>query len=360
MMPVDVKSLANRIRQELREDKDYCIAITGAYEGIGKSTLGIQLGMEIDHKFNLERNELFQPTHQEVKTKIDKLPRYSCIIADEAIRILFKQEWQTKNQLYINKVYILSRAKNQCSVFCMPRIMDFNKLFREHKLHLWLHIFARGYAMIVKRVENPFHEDSWRMKENMKIVDSIMFRERNTSLNENIVDKLVRSRKSLNIVGIIQFDKLQEELFIKYKELKGQHQFEGLDEELGIKEDTGTDQRNMLLWMFHKVLGIPAKEIASLINVSVAIVYSGVHRIEPTVGEDQLAKYADILLTKGLLFYSIKKKLKKSGYKISKEALDALSQECDRLQKCSGTNANEAEKVDQNLEDAIDITEGST
>lgn len=109
---IESSFFAQKLYERARNGKDSVVAICGD-EGDGKSTLAANIGFESDMFFDFERNELFSPTNEEMQEKVVGLPRFSTIVADEAIKILYKLNWQSKSQRFLNELYALCRRENK-------------------------------------------------------------------------------------------------------------------------------------------------------------------------------------------------------------------------------------------------------
>jgi hypothetical protein len=167
-----VKMISEKARLKVRQDYDCVIAITGG-EGVGKSSLAIKLGMAIDDEFRLEKNILFSPIETEVQDAVTKMPKFSVIILDEAIKVLYKLNWNTKLQKMLNTLYTLCRKENKVTILCIPRLTDLSEMFRNHRVKIWIHISRRGCAMVFLKNDNPFGEDTWGFKLMQKRTDKI-------------------------------------------------------------------------------------------------------------------------------------------------------------------------------------------
>ncbi len=275
-----LKTIVRRIDDRNRDDFDSVIAITGG-EGMGKSTLAAIIGMLYDGRFGFDRNELFQPTHKEIKERLTKLPKYSVIIADEAIRVLYKLKWQDKAQQYLNQVYALCRQENQVTILCMPRFTDFNEFFRNHRIKIWIHVYQRGKAMMFVGDENPFVTDVFWIAESMKIVDKAMRRNRKLSIDDDIADR-VFSKVRCYVMNF-SFPDMPDELKKLYKDLKEKYSYANMDLELEA-EDTAAKQRNKLYFVMAKLLGFAIPDIAIICKVESAHVRVGCEKGEIELG----------------------------------------------------------------------------
>src|SRR3972149_1934724 len=159
------------LRKRVREDYDAVIGITGE-EGVSKSTLANWIGFKTDDKYSFEKNCLFSPSPKSMVDSIRNLPRFSTINADEAIKILYKQQWWL--QVFINKFYRLCRQDNKISIMCMPRFQEFNEGFRNHRILFWVHLLDRGVGVIWEKDWSPYVKDPWHFDDNQKMLDKMV------------------------------------------------------------------------------------------------------------------------------------------------------------------------------------------
>lgn len=216
------------IKKRIREDKDLVIAITGD-EGIGKSTLAIWLGMSIDEEFTLEKNELFSPSVEEMESKVRGLPKYSVIVADEAIKILYKLYWMTKGQRYLNRLFSIVRDENKVIILCIPRFIDLNEWWRHHRVKIWVHVMERGVAIVDMKDWSKWIRDPWHMDENQRNLDKSRGRRRLASFSTE--DKVFLFTKGINFLAFFRFTKLPDNVDERYKELKRANKYIGEEQD---------------------------------------------------------------------------------------------------------------------------------
>lgn len=218
-----IEFLASQIKKRVRKDFDLVTAITGE-EGIGKSVFAIELAKECDPNFTLEKNELITPNVEKMKEKITQLPQYSCIIADEAIRILYKQQWYTKAQIYLNQLFSLCRQENKIVLLCIPRFMDINSYFRTWRIKFWVNILERGTAVLFGKDWSQFCKEPWHLDENQKMIEQHRKR-----MSYELETKIGLLSKLHGYSGVIQFDDLDEETKNQYLEVKKKSSYEDLE-----------------------------------------------------------------------------------------------------------------------------------
>lgn len=275
MEHTDIDFICRKIVKKVEADWDEVIGVTGR-EGVGKSCCSAQIGkrMEKDGKFSLADNILFQPTHNEMKDKITS-KKNQVIIADEAIRILYKLRWYEKAQIYMNTVYALARQENKISIFCMPRFLDFNEQMRNHRICTWVHVYRRGAAVVFVADENPFVSDPFWFKENLKVFDTAMRQAKTTKLQDEMIWRI--SDKIRGFLATFEFSDFTPEEKEEYKRLKAEYAYKGLEGEFEDVQETSAQQRNVCIF-FLKVLKADSKDLAALMNVNIENVRSWAER----------------------------------------------------------------------------------
>lgn len=228
---IKLQYLANAIKKRVRDDKDCVIAVSGD-EGDGKSTLAAGLSILTDPMFDFETHELFSPTPEEMAEKITGLPKYSVIIADEAIKILYKLNWQSKSQKFLNELYALCRKENKVTILCVPRFPDLNEYFRNHRVKYWIQVIDPisatkkiGHAAFFKRSWVPGHDDPWNLKELKKEIDKYSERKRIKEVEFGFEEKAEVLSRHRNFIGILEFEWLPKTWWDKYIEMKSKVEY---------------------------------------------------------------------------------------------------------------------------------------
>ena len=70
-MVMNFKEFTDPIKKDLRNDYDVTIAVTGD-KGVGKSTFCYHAAKNLDDKFKIERNFIFEPFYKPIKDRIFK------------------------------------------------------------------------------------------------------------------------------------------------------------------------------------------------------------------------------------------------------------------------------------------------
>jgi hypothetical protein len=194
------------INKTLGIDKDFPIIIDGL-TGAGKSTLAIHLSNKGCKIFKIENDIIF--SRDELIKKISEAPRYSYIICDEAINLLFKRDFMSRKQKFVIKLLDMCRDRNLCLILCVPNFWSIDKHILEGRIRLRIHIARTGFGFMWKPTTNPFTPDKWNRKYNEAICYNW--------------DAYPNARKTRGFIGYIKFGDLCEkdkERYLKIKEIK--------------------------------------------------------------------------------------------------------------------------------------------
>jgi hypothetical protein len=241
---LSVKDIIKSFKQRVKKDFDVVAAITGE-EGMGKSSLATLCVIESLLYDGLTREEavlkfpeytIFSPNKQRVKEQITKAERYSVINSDEAIKILYKLNWNSDIQKFLNMLYALCRKENKITLLCMPRFTDFNEFFRKHRIKFWIHILDRGVGVVFGKDWNPFTDDPWWMKDGMDVIKKGTGRTKMVDFDTE--EKIRILSKVRNFIGIIKFDDLDNDIKKVYKKGKEEFGYEDME-----AEDVGAAKR---------------------------------------------------------------------------------------------------------------------
>lgn len=276
-MVLEVSDVTKRILGRLKVGKDLVLAITGDERG-GKSSLAISIGLSMDPLFNLERNILYSPSYEEMKGKVMGLPKYSPIIADEAIKNLYKLR-RNRMQTYVNQLYAICGKENKLSILNMPRFLDFSEYFRRHRIKLWIWIIDEisaikdvGYAVIFSKSWNQVSEDPWYFRELQKVIDEYGRQKKLKEVEFSLNHKMTVLSRSRNYVGMLKFGKTPESLWGRYNELKNKYAYEDIEEDDGEtkKEIKWKKRLQKSVLLLHEKYKMRHADIADELEVSKA------------------------------------------------------------------------------------------
>lgn len=236
-LPTTIQIISKMAVKRATSNKDLCIGLSGK-EGEGKTTLAIELSVaicrEANLEFSLDENMIYSNEIQELKNKLTELPKVSPIVPDEAIKFLYKLNWASAGQRYINTLYSLARKENKITILPIPRFTDINEFFRNHRIRIWIHIVKEGHAVMFNQDWSPFsYKDPWMIQENEKIIEKIR-KQKKFSLF-TLQDKMRALRQCRNFVIAFKFPKLPDRIYGQY-EILARQRYDDLEEMFGIDE----------------------------------------------------------------------------------------------------------------------------
>jgi len=160
--------LVNQLQARLRADYDFYCVVTGL-EGVGKSSLALQLAYAVDPTFTHEA--IAWDVDEVVKTAI-RLPPLSSILLDEAFDAAFnRQAMSGANKKWV-KFIGTARARNLGIFVCFPRFQSLDPYSREHRVTHWINVTARGRATLRTPVELPDGTKTWSSKYILRFRDA--------------------------------------------------------------------------------------------------------------------------------------------------------------------------------------------
>ena len=135
-----LKENLDGIAKLLRKDWDWLHVVTG-YEGVGKSSLAMQMCIAIDPSFNIG-SICF--TADEFMRAVDRAKKYQAILADEGSEFLLSRDAMKRENRDAVKLFTQMRSKNLFIVICIPNIMILDSYVREHRIRSMTRVVRRG------------------------------------------------------------------------------------------------------------------------------------------------------------------------------------------------------------------------
>jgi hypothetical protein len=234
-----LKRLLSNIRRRVRDENDIVMAYSGA-EGSGKSTLAIKHGFDLDDHFTVDANIMVNPDVEQLQNKIlHELPPHSCIVVDEAIRVLYKRDFSTTQNKFLVKLFAVSRKCKKIVSLCIPDFNDLDPYYRKHRVKLWWYVPARGRAILFAPSPSPFSKEPWHLDQNEKRMIDAMG---NKSFSDFGVDEMlthIRNPKVCpNYVMDFEFGKMPAKVEERYLENVAQ-----LRKEMDYKKEQEKDEK---------------------------------------------------------------------------------------------------------------------
>lgn len=132
----------NHIQHKINNnDRDHFIVVSGK-EGLGKSTLALQIASFLDPSFNLSRVcfKMYDFVNALRTAKTGQT-----FILDEGNMFLFSRESMGEGNRLMLKLFALLRQKNLCIIICVPNFWTLDSYVRDHRVDtlMWVHTKAK-------------------------------------------------------------------------------------------------------------------------------------------------------------------------------------------------------------------------
>ena len=176
-------NFTQNIMKRVRNDWDAMIVITGEH-GVGKSTLMQQFGFEMDKHFDQKNNISYIPTVKNITEKFNAIQKFQVFGIDEAMEVMYKQDFMKDFQKALIKMYARERKQNKITIMCIPAFGDLSKTFRNTRVKYWIYVAERGHAVLLCRPPTPYSDDAWNLK----------------LLNKDF-DQTIKTKKVMNITS---------------------------------------------------------------------------------------------------------------------------------------------------------------
>ena len=155
--PVMKKQLDDIIRVVTKKDRDYVLVVDGE-EGSGKSVLAMQLAKYLDPKFNLDRVVFNSDGFMKA---IKSIPRYSCILLDEAYNAANSRAALTEVNRSMVAVGTEMRQRNLFVIMVLPSFFDLDKYFALWRCRALIHTYFdkkgdRGRYIVFPRTSKKY------------------------------------------------------------------------------------------------------------------------------------------------------------------------------------------------------------
>jgi len=252
-----MENLISIVREAQARDYDATIAMSG-FPGAGKSTFslhllklyyGIQTGDFERLDKHLKKYMVF--TRSDMGSHALELT-HKCIIADEAINVLFRRDFAVGKQKALLKILDMCRDNNHLFIFNIPSFWMLDGHTIQTRIRLWLHIENQSMAHFFMPLRNPFTTDVWLREWNSKI-----YTKSGSFVN------------SPNYIGTIRFGPLPPDEYKLYKGIKKVKRLETDEDEKGDSMTT-RDLARLIKKANPKAEG---KAIAAALGVTPSYIY---------------------------------------------------------------------------------------
>ena len=204
------------IMERVRHEWDAIIIVSGE-RGVGKTTCMQTFGFEMDNKFDQSKNISYIPTEQDIIDRFNSLAAYQVLGIDEAMEIMYKQDFMKGFQKTLIKMYGRERKQFKITIMCIPAFADLTKTFRNTFVKYWIYIAERGHGVILCKPQTPYSDDAWNLKSLDKQFTEVIMKHKVTNISpQMIIDSLKKTPYFLEEFWFDDLPKDKKELYAKY------------------------------------------------------------------------------------------------------------------------------------------------
>ena len=208
-------------------------------EGTGKSTANIRVGQEFDPTFKICTSRIFNYPNAEIITKaVTELPKGIYLDVDEAGNVFYKQDWNSRDSRELNKLFMRSRKMGKTIGMCIPRFVDLNEFFRNHRVWYRVHIPYRGIACVQVKDTKKDVVDRWHLKVNRELMNGKMGDKYKQDMDANEYMSILREQKGYCFD--FRFSELSEGEQVAYEEVVKANEARLMQEDNSILEERST------------------------------------------------------------------------------------------------------------------------
>jgi hypothetical protein len=186
---IELSHVGKVIKQIWNNSGDILICISGD-EGSSKSTLAYWIATMVQKDFDIEE-QMAYTGRLGIKLMLT-LPKNTVCWMDE--NLFYKRDHAKKENKAANTILQRVRYKKRLYILCSPRLGDLDEYIRNHRIKLWFRVIERGEAELLIPIKKEIG-DPWNLEEPRKM-------------------------GMKNKQGFILYDKMPEEVELKYEQIK--------------------------------------------------------------------------------------------------------------------------------------------
>jgi hypothetical protein len=160
------------LKANVADDYFNCVCITGMVRR-GKSRLAKILATGVYPQFTYEENYIGNPKRGDTFRKLKRNPIKSVCWIDEGEKVFSSEMRLEKGQWYLQQLFNQFASDNKTVIICTPKFRRIDPRWRDTHITIWIHIFRRGAAILLKRREIESTLDVWGL-ETMRLTEIAM------------------------------------------------------------------------------------------------------------------------------------------------------------------------------------------
>jgi hypothetical protein len=163
LIEISWEAAAERLVRNRERDYFNCVVITGMVRR-GKSRLAYLLMQYVYPQFSYEINYIGNPKHNEAFDRLFDTPAKSASWLDEAAKVLATENRFSTEQSWLARLFEQFASHNKTIFLCTPSFIQIDPRWRRTHITVWLHVFARGKAVLLVKRDIQSSLDVWGLK----------------------------------------------------------------------------------------------------------------------------------------------------------------------------------------------------
>lgn len=151
------KTLLHNLRGRRDRDEHNVIGIQGP-PGIGKSTLGLGIALNLEPGFKVENVHYNRDEWPEILTA----PKRGVFLLDEGANIAMNRTWQQSDQVKLMQILNMIRQRNHTLIWATPNLQRLDIVVREDLLTHQINCYKKGEAKVrMPKFNNDGEKSGW-------------------------------------------------------------------------------------------------------------------------------------------------------------------------------------------------------
>jgi adenylate kinase family enzyme len=261
----------HKLDERVRNDYDAVLGVAG-YEGEGKSTFSVQIAAKAcgaSLQDVIRKGTIYTSDYTELEDRITRID-FPAVHVDEAIKFLYKLNWQKEAVIYLSTLFAVCRKHNKIVILNIPRFRDLTEYMRNHRVYLWVEIPVRGQAIVFTKNRSCFSKDPWNLRENDKLMETEFKDRKYSEISPRDYIRFYRQLKTY--MAHLEFQDLPPDVREEYQEISKSY-----TSDIATSAERGLAGRyrnsvKKAVYLFMEEFGMAQKELAEELELPIGTV----------------------------------------------------------------------------------------
>jgi hypothetical protein len=173
-------------------------------------------------KAKFKVNEHLAYDNSDLNEMIHNKPKFSPIIADEAVRFMMGEDWNISESKDMKKLFAQMRTKGLIIIANIPNFSWIDKKYRNDMGTFWLRIIRKGKAVILTP-DLSETKDAWHLDEFQKLLGHYSWFTSEEELDKRLEYLL---KKHPCVFDVISIPKVPDNIYSEYQKTRDDKAFE--------------------------------------------------------------------------------------------------------------------------------------